>query len=314
MDLPSTRELELEALLRLRDAQLSQLTDEVTHLRHFLPSQADPPTSEVVSLPPSFASLLLPHIISPSSDLTPGSGTVTAALSQRAQLLQEENDELYEVLKHGETGKLKEEVRGLRRVVERLETALRQSHQVIETLSAELEKSYSTYLVSVRQTANTASNKADSHSPRNSYHPLPRSTQSGNGSHGGKPPPTGPRAHKKPRLSEPRAATPTRSSASAREYTSRHESHHRAKNQHPKMDVDNNEPKRTSSPPRERMRGRDRERGHKERDRDRDREGRNSRRNGNFSTTGRGGGRRTDRNAGPTSLSGDRTLAERLGL
>lgn len=39
--------------------------------------------------------------------------------------MQEENDELYEMLKSGETGKLKEEVRGLRRVVDRLQGALK---------------------------------------------------------------------------------------------------------------------------------------------------------------------------------------------
>jgi hypothetical protein len=50
---------------------------------------------------------------------------VTAALSQRSRLLQEENDEFYELLKRGETGRLKEEVRGLRKVVEKLEGALR---------------------------------------------------------------------------------------------------------------------------------------------------------------------------------------------
>jgi hypothetical protein len=50
---------------------------------------------------------------------------VTTALTQRAQLLQEENDELYDLLKIGETGKLKEEVSGLKRIVNRLEGALR---------------------------------------------------------------------------------------------------------------------------------------------------------------------------------------------
>jgi WTAP/Mum2p family len=47
------------------------------------------------------------------------------ALIQRSRLLQEENDELYEILKVKETGKLKEEARGLRRVVQRLESGLR---------------------------------------------------------------------------------------------------------------------------------------------------------------------------------------------
>jgi hypothetical protein len=50
---------------------------------------------------------------------------VTTALIQRAKLLQEENDELYEILKSGETGRLKEEVKSLRRIVGRLENALK---------------------------------------------------------------------------------------------------------------------------------------------------------------------------------------------
>ena len=53
---------------------------------------------------------------------------MTTALTQRTRLLQDENDELYELLKFGETGKLKEEVRGLRRVVDRLEGALKGMH------------------------------------------------------------------------------------------------------------------------------------------------------------------------------------------
>jgi len=79
---------------------------------------------------------------------------VTTALTQRAHLLQEENDELYELLKHSETGKLKDEARGLRRVVAKLEVALNgvlpfpetqlsytekvsrtESHQIISSLS-----------------------------------------------------------------------------------------------------------------------------------------------------------------------------------
>lgn len=72
------------------------------------------------------------------------------------KILQEENDELYEILKAGETGRLKEDVRSLRRVSQKLETALRgvyihsqfalylysdynfgmiEAHQVIESLS-----------------------------------------------------------------------------------------------------------------------------------------------------------------------------------
>jgi hypothetical protein len=51
--------------------------------------------------------------------------SATAALMQRAQLLQEENDELYGLLQHGEVGKLKEEAAALRRLVQRLESALK---------------------------------------------------------------------------------------------------------------------------------------------------------------------------------------------
>lgn len=101
--------------------------------------------------------MLLPHIskvVDPSgSSGSSNSSTVNTALTHRIRLLQEENDELYDVLRHGETGKLKEEVRGLRQVVDRLEGALRgmsrmclicpnystgrhiESHQVVTTLS-----------------------------------------------------------------------------------------------------------------------------------------------------------------------------------
>lgn len=77
-------------------------------------------------------SVLLPHVnkAASSGELagSSSSSTVNAALTQRVRLLQEENDELYDLLKQGETGKLKEEVRGLRRVVDRLEGALRGDH------------------------------------------------------------------------------------------------------------------------------------------------------------------------------------------
>jgi hypothetical protein len=185
----------------------------------------------------------------------------------------------------------------------------------------ELEKSYTTLLTSARQPSSTSSAKTNSHSPRNSYHSTHRSAQPGNSGHS-RIPPTGPRAHKKPRLSEPRASSPPRSSAPHqnqvaprdREYTSRH-NEYRVKVPHGKMDVDD-EQRRTPTPVHDRDRDRERERGPKDRDRDRDRDGRYSRRNGNFAS-GRGGnsgGRRVDRSAAPTTFTGDRTLAERLGL
>jgi hypothetical protein len=99
----------------------------VTRLRQYLSSQPGPSLTNPISLPPALISVLLPHINHSKDQDTNGSAgtTVTTALTQRARLLQEENDELYELLKFGETGKLKEEVRGLRRVVERLEGALK---------------------------------------------------------------------------------------------------------------------------------------------------------------------------------------------
>jgi hypothetical protein len=144
MDLPSSRELELEALLRNKETQLAELAvrslvyhflsyslrvlqDEVNTLRQYLSIQPNPSLTEPLSLPPALISLLLTHIDAASAEtsIRSSSSTVNTALAQRAKLLQEENDELYELLKSSETGKLKEEVRGLRRAVNRLETALR---------------------------------------------------------------------------------------------------------------------------------------------------------------------------------------------
>lgn len=50
---------------------------------------------------------------------------MTAALIQRTRTLQEENDELYDLLRVSETGRLKEEVHHLKRTVTRLERALK---------------------------------------------------------------------------------------------------------------------------------------------------------------------------------------------
>lgn len=50
---------------------------------------------------------------------------MTTALTQRVKVLQEENDELYELLKSSETGRLKDDVRALKRLVQKLEGALR---------------------------------------------------------------------------------------------------------------------------------------------------------------------------------------------
>lgn len=152
MTLPTSREIELETLLRQRDTQLADLTvcffrfrpltpgvervssllpsqDEVTQLRQYLTAQPTPSVTDPISLPPPLVSLLLPHINDRSAIATPSSSssTVTTALTQRVKVLQDENDELYEILKSGETGRLKEDVRSLKRVVQRLEGALRGS-------------------------------------------------------------------------------------------------------------------------------------------------------------------------------------------
>ena len=68
--------------------------------------------------------VLLPHIQGAATNPTAG-GTVNSALTQRVKTLQNENDELYDLLKKSETGRLKEEVKSLSRVVTKLESALR---------------------------------------------------------------------------------------------------------------------------------------------------------------------------------------------
>lgn len=93
-------------------------------MRRYVSSQPPPSTTDPVSLPPTLTALLLPHLDSTPSSSNASSSS-SAALTQRLRVLQEENDELYQLLKQGETGKLKEEVRGLRRLVDRLQGALR---------------------------------------------------------------------------------------------------------------------------------------------------------------------------------------------
>lgn len=105
------------------------------HLRQYLSSQPPPSTNEPFNLPPALVHALLPHInarndtiAAPISELGAEhvhSSSATAALLQRAQLLQDENDELYELLKHGEVGRVQEEAAALRRLVQRLEAALK---------------------------------------------------------------------------------------------------------------------------------------------------------------------------------------------
>ncbi|KAE9397129.1 hypothetical protein BT96DRAFT_958000 [Gymnopus androsaceus JB14] len=340
--LPSTRELELEMLLREREGQVVQLSDEVSRLRLYLSSQPAPSTAEPVTLPPTFASLLLPHIPHlPQGSSPAGSSnnsTTTAALTQRVKVLQEENDELYDILKKRETGRLKEEVQSLKRIVDKLEGALRESHQVIISLSHELDKSYQAFAST--SATRTASPQNHFHNNNNGVKPYSRSHS--NSTAGGRLPPTGPRAHshKKQRLSQadqeetspsmrsnvslPSSAYPTGNGG--RRGRSRSRSRSPRGKSSAKMEVDevDLQQQQRRSPERNRERW-DRDRG----GRDRDRDGNRSRRNGGGGG-GRGGSRRGGGGGGahshPSSNfaaeqgnsggsnGADRTLAERMGL
>ncbi|KAI0776104.1 hypothetical protein BD413DRAFT_459371, partial [Trametes elegans] len=313
-------------LLRQRDAQVAELTDEVTHLRQFLANQPPPATTEPATIPPALMSLLLPHLNQHSTSTPSGSSSVTTALVQRAKILQEENDELYELLKSGETGRLKEDVRTLRRVVQKMEGALRESHQVIASISVELEKSQDALL----QAHGRQPHHPHQPSPASRNHQLPPHLSVGaNGT--GKLPPTGPRAHKKQRLSEPQMSPTTSTNSlpippkphlSAANATPRGVSREsrasvdRKPNENVKMEVDEDARSRLRSPVQERdrpphhdrVRDRDRERDRdkgrdrqterarkrdreREQDRDRDRDqDRSSRRNGNGGGGGGAGG------------------------
>ena len=117
----------------------------MTHLRQYLASQPTPTVTDPISLPPPLVSLLLPHINdrTTATSSSSQSSTVVQALTQRVKILQEENDELYELLKTGETGRLKEDVRSLKRVVQKLEGALRgSSGAIVPSPQSELVVAY----------------------------------------------------------------------------------------------------------------------------------------------------------------------------
>lgn len=217
------------------------------HLRQYLSNQPAPVVTDPISLPPPLVSLLLPHINDRSDATSPSSSsTVTAALTQRVKVLQEENDELYEILKIGETGRLKEDVRSLRRVVQKLEGALRgasgarvpcpksdrkscnlrfsSSYHVLIVSSRspmylqishayvnrdELDKAQTTIVANGRTSSQATNPRTASQSPLSRVNRSlpPHMSQPTNG----KLPPTGPRAHKKPRLSETPSLPPTHS-------------------------------------------------------------------------------------------------------
>lgn len=80
-----------------------------------------------MTLPPTWIAFLAQHIQAAHSTITPGptSSSVSAALTQRVKALQDENEQLYKVLRQSEVGRVYEEVEMLRRSVARLECALK---------------------------------------------------------------------------------------------------------------------------------------------------------------------------------------------
>ena len=114
----------------------------MAQLQAHLPAQPNLSDTTPLSLPPAVSSILLSQLSTgvPGSALS-NSSTVVAALTQRARLLQEENDELYDILRFSETGKLREEVRGLRRLVQRLQSALCRTYFPLKTGLIELTTS-----------------------------------------------------------------------------------------------------------------------------------------------------------------------------
>lgn len=98
------------------------MQEDITALRAFLPTQPLPaPSASSQSLPPSLLALLTPLLRANPPWGDPSASVVTS----RLELLQKENDELYELLKESNVAKLKEEVEMLRQTVGSMETALK---------------------------------------------------------------------------------------------------------------------------------------------------------------------------------------------
>ncbi len=120
----------LGALFNLDTFYFSQ--SEVSILRKQISESSSHGSSDDQPVSAAAMSILMPHLVNERNALL-GTGSSTAptnpglvaALRQRTTMLQEENDELYNVLRRAETGRLDEEVKGLRLLVGRLERALR---------------------------------------------------------------------------------------------------------------------------------------------------------------------------------------------
>lgn len=124
--------LSLLSLLRLQLLTSSELRapspiqDDLNSLRKFLPHAPESLPTDPISLPRPVLSLLAPLVSQPPPHgSNPGTSSVTVALTARVRILQQENDELYELLKCSHAQRLQEEVHVLRRDVGRLERALK---------------------------------------------------------------------------------------------------------------------------------------------------------------------------------------------
>jgi hypothetical protein len=104
---------------------VSYTKSDITTLRAYLPSSHTHDSFESVTLSPALLSIIGPLLSRSSPTSTSTSTSATAALTARVRLLQQENDELYGLLKSTAVAKLKEEVTALRRAVGRLEGALK---------------------------------------------------------------------------------------------------------------------------------------------------------------------------------------------
>jgi hypothetical protein len=111
---------------------LSDHKDEIKSLKEHAKDVAtsDPPSSEQAVSTAAMA-VLAPHLVN-ERNAALGTGSfngmahtgLVAALRQRTKLLEEENEELYSVLRRSETGRLEEEVKALRNLVGKLGRSL----------------------------------------------------------------------------------------------------------------------------------------------------------------------------------------------
>ncbi|KAG8760258.1 hypothetical protein FRC14_003556 [Serendipita sp. 396] len=194
-NLPSLRELQLEELLRKREQQLLDATNEATYLRKQISELQENKTCSDEMVSETAMAVLVPHLVNERNTATgfginsgPLHSGLVSALRQRVTMLQEENDELYAVLRKAETGRLDEEAKALRNLVGRLESSLKESSEKVKYLSDEMEKTTELLTRKIPPRSDQPPTQ-----PRRNVSPQDISTK------GNHLPPTGPRTHKKPR-------------------------------------------------------------------------------------------------------------------